>query len=290
MRYRRNSTPAEADLDIAERAPLRGLHVSVWGLLVHFVSAGEGEPVILLHGNGSLGEEILSAFPVVPGILWIAPDRPGYGYSQALPAGHEDPLTQAAWLRVFLERLGIHSATIVAHSIAAGLAIAFASAYPDRVVRLVLLAPFCRPTPHRAMPLLRLAVAPVVGTVIRNAVIPVAVKTFREEILQTVFATGNVPPWLADFPLSHAARPRAILTTAAELRQFNEGMATADRLIDLKGPVNVLFGKKDRTAVPNWHLPWLRARSRRLRLTGVADAGHLVHHAAPDHALRAVLR
>lgn len=253
------------------------------------MSAGEGAQVILLHGNGSLGEEILSAFPVVPGVRWIAPDRPGYGYSQALPAGHEDPLTQAAWLRVFLESLGIRRATIVAHSISAGLAVAFASAYPDRVARLVLLAPFCRPTPHRAMPLLRLAVAPVVGTAIRYAVIPMAVKTFREEILQTVFASGQVPPWLVDFPLSHAARPRAILTTAAELRQFNEGMATADRLIDLRGPVDILFGKKDRTAAPEWHLPWLRARLRRLRVIGVAEAGHLVHHAAPEHALRTVL-
>lgn len=289
MRYRSNSELAEADLDVGERAPLRGTRMPVWGLPVHFVSAGEGAPVILLHGNGSLGEEILSAFPVVPGVRWIAPDRPGYGYSQALPAGHEDPLTQAAWLGSFMDGLGVRCATIVAHSISAGLAVAFASAYPERVTRLALLAPFCRPTPHRAMPLLRLAVAPVVGTVIRNAIIPVAVKTFREEILQAVFAPGHVPPWLAGFPLSHAARPRAILTTAAELRQFNEGMATADRLIDLKGPVNILFGIRDQTAVPEWHLPWLRARSRRLRVTGVADAGHLVHHAAPEQALHIVL-
>ncbi|OZA06256.1 MAG: alpha/beta hydrolase, partial [Rhodobacterales bacterium 17-64-5] len=71
------------------------------------LTKGQGRPVVLLHGNGSLGEEILSALPPVEGVLWIAPDRPGYGRSDPLPEGCFDPLSQAVWLDLLLSELGI---------------------------------------------------------------------------------------------------------------------------------------------------------------------------------------
>ncbi len=122
--------------------------VEVWGRPVHFHSVGRGAPVLLLHGSGSLGQEILAAFPPLQGLRWVAPDRPGYGFSAALP-GCEDPLTQARWTRAFLDALGLDRAHVVAHSLACGAALCLAGRSPDRVARLVLIAPFCRPTPHR---------------------------------------------------------------------------------------------------------------------------------------------
>ena len=41
--------------------------------------------VVLLHGNGGLAQEILSAFLAIARICWIAPDGPGYGNSDRLP-------------------------------------------------------------------------------------------------------------------------------------------------------------------------------------------------------------
>jgi pimeloyl-ACP methyl ester carboxylesterase len=57
--------------------------VTVRGKQVHFHRIGFGEPVLLLHGNVGPGEEMIRSVTVQPGISWIAPDRPGYGFSDA---------------------------------------------------------------------------------------------------------------------------------------------------------------------------------------------------------------
>lgn len=280
--------PVAPAVPCAEPAPRRGRFVRVWGLRVHYHSIGEGAPVLLLHGNGSLGEEILSCFPQHSGIRWIAPDRPGYGFSDALPSGHDDPLTLAAWAADLMTALGVARARVVAHSLAAGAALCLAGAKPDRVRQLVLLAPFCRPTPHRWMPVLRLSVSPVLGRVICGLILPRLVAALRTSLLRRLFAPNAVPPWFERFPLGHAAQSRALLTMAAELRQFNAAMLKAAPLLHVRVPVTALVGAQDRTADPDWHLPWLGDRVHKLDCIRLGHAGHMVHHVAPSLALRLV--
>jgi pimeloyl-ACP methyl ester carboxylesterase len=139
--------------------------------------------VVLLHGNGSIAEEVLRALPASPGLRRIAPDRPGYGYSAPLPDRLRGPLGQAAWLEAFLNCIGIRRTLIVAHSLAAGTAFCFAGRRPEQLSRLILFAPFCRPTPHRWIPGLRLAVAPLIGGLIRRKVVPAVLPLFHKWIL-----------------------------------------------------------------------------------------------------------
>ncbi|MDT8854400.1 alpha/beta hydrolase [Paracoccaceae bacterium Fryx2] len=279
----------EPGLSHEERAPRTGGFVSVWGNSFHVLSRGSGAPFVLLHGNGSLGEEILSAFPDVAGVRWIAPDRPGYGQSDPLPDGHQDPLSQAAWLDALLTELGIGRATFVAHSLAAGAALAFASVRPGRTARLVLLAPFCRPTPEKPMPALRIATAPVVGSFVRRILVPPLVRRMRQSIISGFMAPNRVPPWLRRFPVTHAARPRSVATMAAELKSFNDGMRDIGPSLRVQLPVTVVHGLCDQTAQPEWHLPWLRQQVPHLTCVLVPECGHAVHHAAPGIVLRAVL-
>jgi pimeloyl-ACP methyl ester carboxylesterase len=268
--------------------PLRGRRVRVHGRAVHLHDHGEGEPVLLLHGNGSIGQEILSFLPPTPGVRWIAPDRPGYGFSARLPRDRRDPPSLADWCAALLDALRAPRVRVVAHSIAAGTAVHLAARRPERVERLVLLAPFCRPTPHRLMLPLRLAVAPVVGGPIRARIAPFVARRWREALIAGMLAPQPVPPWLRRFPVEHALRPGAIVTTADELLAFNDGMRTLRPDVRLRPPVHVVVGDDDRTAVPEWHLPWLRARAPRMRLTRLPGVGHAVQHAAPE-AVRAVV-
>lgn len=267
----------------------RGQVMEVEGRLVHLHRQGVGVPVLLLHGNGSLGEEILSAFPDTAGVEWIAPDRPGYGLSAPFPKGQEDPRRYARWLSALVDALGVGQVVVVAHSISAGAALWFAAEHPARLSGLVLLAPFCRPTPHRWMPGLRLATAPVVGGVVRRKVLPAVLPHMRAKVLGAITAPDPVPPWLARFPLRHATRPRAIVTLAAELRRFNEGMERLGARRHLRVPVTAVFGEEDRTADPSWHGPWLAARAPGLRVLHLPGVGHAVHHAAPGTVVSAVI-
>lgn len=268
--------------------PLIGDVISVDGRGVHYHSLGHGLPVVLLHGNGSLGEEILRAFPEVPGLRWIAPDRPGYGYSAPLRDGRNDPQGLARWLGRFIEALSVGRCGLVAHSLAAGAALCLAQRSPRRLTGLVLLAPFCRPTPERWMPALRLAAAPRFGALVRP-LIPRILPFFRHSILQTMMAPNGVPPWMEYFPLEHAVQPESVLTAGAELVQFNDTMEAAQDRLCIRIPTTAVVGMGDRTADPEWHLPWLEARVEHLRIIRCPGAGHAIHHAMPQAVREAVV-
>jgi ferritin-like metal-binding protein YciE/pimeloyl-ACP methyl ester carboxylesterase len=270
-------------------APRKGRFVVVLGRSAHFLQSGSGPPVVLFHGNGSLGQEILSAFGATAGLTWIAPDRPGYGFSQPLPVGAHDPIMLADWLAEFGDAIGVRTFGLVAHSLSAGAALCFASRYPDRVRFLTLIAPFCRPTPHRWMLGLRLAVTPVVGWPLRKAA-PVVAGLYKDTILKAMMTPNPVPPWLRSFPIRHAAQSRALLTTAAELRAFNAGMVKASVRLTPDIPVQVFAGRRDRTAEPSWHLPWLARRVPRLRVQVIDRVGHAIHHSRRALVTHAVVR
>lgn len=273
-----------------ERRPLTGRFLPVGDRTAHVLDRGVGRPIVLLHGNGSMGEEILSAFPAVPGVRWIAPDRPGYGQSDPLPKDRLDPPSQAEWLDALLEEMGLASVTLVAHSLAAAAAVALAATCPKRVERLILLAPFCRPTPEGLKPGLRLASAPLIGPVVRRFLVPPVVRALRRRIVAAFMAPNRAPPWLCDFPVTRAAHPGAVATMASELKVFNAGMERIAPALCLRQSVMVVQGLSDRTADPKWHLPWLRQKSISLQCALLRGCGHAVHHAAPRIVLQAVLQ
>ncbi|MDP2085104.1 MAG: alpha/beta hydrolase [Gemmobacter sp.] len=271
-----------------ESQPLIGQMVEVWGRLVHYHRVGTGHPVLLLHGNGSLGEEIWRSVAPERGISWIAPDRPGYGFSAALPPDRYGPTGGADWAAAFASALGIGRMVVAAHSLGCASALCLAARHRDRVEGLVLLSPFCRPTPHRWMLGLRAAVMPGIGPLIRHLILPLALPMFRTRILQAMNAPNKVPATLLDFPVSHAAQPQAVLTTAAELRQFNAGMRRSFAGTRLSLPVVTVFGAEDQTSDPDWHLPWLRRHVANLDCRVLPGVGHALHHARPGIVAEAV--
>jgi pimeloyl-ACP methyl ester carboxylesterase len=104
--------------------------------------AGEGPPLVLLHGIGSGAaswaaqlEALSDRFHVV---AW---DAPGYGGSDALSAAEPAAADYAETLAAFLDALGIDAARLVGHSLGALMACAFASRNPGRVSGLMIADP-----------------------------------------------------------------------------------------------------------------------------------------------------
>jgi pimeloyl-ACP methyl ester carboxylesterase len=119
-----------------------GYYAEVNGIRMHYMQAGSGEPVVLLHGFGQtshmwrpLIKELAKNHTV------IAPDLRGYG-SSAAPA---DGYTKAAMARdvhALVTRLGHKSIELVGHDIGLMVAYAYAAQYPTEVKRIVLMEAF----------------------------------------------------------------------------------------------------------------------------------------------------
>lgn len=107
-------------------------------IALHYIEAGEGFPLILLHGNGS------SSAYFAPQIAYFskqyhvyAVDTRGHGAS---PRGTA-PFTMRQFaedLRAFMDTRGIEKAHILGFSDGGNIAMTFALQYPERIEKLVL--------------------------------------------------------------------------------------------------------------------------------------------------------
>lgn len=105
---------------------------------LYYEEAGEGEPLVLLHGNGEDGTYFCRQVEFFRGkYRVIAVDTRGHGRS---PRG-DAPFTIAQFakdLRGLMEALGIGKAVILGFSDGANIAMKFALTYPERVRALIL--------------------------------------------------------------------------------------------------------------------------------------------------------
>lgn len=103
-----------------------------------YLSAGDGYPVICLHGAGA---GAVTWYPSIGAIAKtfnvIAPDIVGYGESDKPDAAYDRPYF-SAWLRDFLDSLGIDRAHIVGLSQGGAIALQFVIENPQMVEKLVL--------------------------------------------------------------------------------------------------------------------------------------------------------
>ena len=125
---------------VAERRhPPIGNFITVNGVRLHYLDAGEGPPVVLLHGNSSMVQDFALSIlePLARTHRVIAIDRPGFGYSDRPTDVVWTPEAQAALIRDALDRLGVEMPVILGHSWAASIALCFALDYPDEIAGVV---------------------------------------------------------------------------------------------------------------------------------------------------------
>lgn len=107
---------------------------------LHYVSGGEGPPVMLVHGFASTWYEWRKVMPglVEAGYQVIVPDLRGLGDSSVPTAGY-DKLTAANDLYELAQSLGLETFYLVGHDIGLQIAFALATEHPEVVGKLVLL-------------------------------------------------------------------------------------------------------------------------------------------------------
>lgn len=134
------ATPAGADAGAGEEhAPQITKHyVTLSGGQVHYVSAGEGETVLLLHQAPLSHAEFLTIIPLLARhFRVIAWDAPGHGSSYIPDHEYTFPEYLGA-LEEFVDALGIEHLDLVGNHSGAAFTREYAAAHPDRVGRMIL--------------------------------------------------------------------------------------------------------------------------------------------------------
>ncbi len=109
------------------------------GLRVNYKIAGNGQPVLILHGWGGSSDSWLSVQRILAenGYQVVAPDFPGFGKSVTPP----EPWGVKEYndfILDFVEELKLGEFFLIGHSFGGRIAIKFAIQYPERIKKLIL--------------------------------------------------------------------------------------------------------------------------------------------------------
>jgi pimeloyl-ACP methyl ester carboxylesterase len=114
----------------------------VEGIKLHYLTAGKGPTVILLHGYAETSRMWRPLIPkLTDKFTVIAPDLPGIGES-AIPKDGLDMKTAAIRIHALVESLGVTKARVVGHDIGLMVAYAYAAQFPAEVEKLVVMDAF----------------------------------------------------------------------------------------------------------------------------------------------------
>ena len=112
------------------------------GVRLHYLAAGNGEPVILLHGyaqNSHMWRPLIAELAKTNTV--IAPDLRGFGRSSKPPQGY-DKKSMAQDIHALAASRGLKRVRIAGHDIGLMVAYAYAAQYPAEVERIVLMDAF----------------------------------------------------------------------------------------------------------------------------------------------------
>jgi pimeloyl-ACP methyl ester carboxylesterase len=112
------------------------------GVKLHYLTAGHGPAVILLHGYTQTSRMWRPIIPLlVEKFTVIAPDLPGIADSD-IPKDGLDMKTAAIHIHALARSLGVQKAEVVGHDIGLMVAYAYAAQFPSEVEKLVVMDAF----------------------------------------------------------------------------------------------------------------------------------------------------
>jgi pimeloyl-ACP methyl ester carboxylesterase len=156
---------------LRDRWPYAPHYANVNGWRMHYVDEGEGDPVVLLHGNptwGFLYRDMIAPL-VSSGRRVIVPDMIGFGLSEKPTREQAHCLDgHTANLTALMRQLDLKRITLVCHDWGGPTGLSFAMSNPARVSALTIMSTWAWPMPpaefHTRIFPWRMAHAPLVGS------------------------------------------------------------------------------------------------------------------------------
>jgi len=267
-----------------------GEFVTVGGINLHYVSAGTGRPVVLIHGNPGSHQDYKMAVldKLSPSFHAIAFDRPGHGCSERHASAESNVEAQATFIRDALRQLSIQKPILVGHSWGGSLALAAAVAYPEELSGIVLLAPAAYPSVRvewwsrfPRVPVLGQFVVHTLTPLIGRAIVRTSLKeAFHPQPLQEDYAEQSAGMWTTPGRVSACAYDERTLRSSLR--------ALSPRYCDIQLPVVIVTGSADLLLAPQEHAYQLHKTIKGSELVVLPETGHQLPQTRPDSVIDAV--
>ena len=143
------SNPTERPFIVdSDEYPFEDHWLEIDGAGVHYVDKGDGPCVLMLHGNPTWSFVYRNVIKALAGqCRCIAPDYPGFGYSEHPPAYGYTPQEHASRITALINHLGLERFILIVQDWGGPIGLSVAVEQADRIAGIVLCNTWCwRPT------------------------------------------------------------------------------------------------------------------------------------------------
>jgi pimeloyl-ACP methyl ester carboxylesterase len=284
----------EMALELPEVEGIVHRFVDADGLRVHVAEAGDGPPVLLLHGwpqHWFMWRRVIER--LAPQFRLIAPDLRGFGWTEAPGSGY-DAETFAADQVALLDALEIETASVIGHDWGGWTAFLLGLDHAERIERMVVCNaphPWPKLEPRLLLELWRTWYAaalalPVVGPRLlqQTGFVPAIL---RRATVGGTFSEAEIAAYTESF--RDPARARAVSSLYRYYgRALAEGARGRWRSRRLTVPTLLMFGLHD-LYITNKGLPGYEHNTDHMELEVIADSGHFLVDEKPDLVARRAL-
>ncbi|MFB7470641.1 alpha/beta fold hydrolase [Kitasatospora sp. NPDC056184] len=279
-------------------AGVRHRYVDIGSVRLHVAEAGQGEPVLLLHGFPQHWYAWRKVIPLLSDrYRLICPDLRGFGWSDAPEDGGYDTDSRVADVLALMDALDLPSVRLIGHEWGAWTGFMLCLKAPERF-RAFLALNIVHPWPlHRRLApqswrfwYTAILEMPLLGRwVLRNRPGFTRYLLRRGVVAQGAWEDGALEEFLAASSEPGAARAGEALHRAFALRDVSRLALGRYHRLRLDTPTHLITGERDFVLPPSV-LGGGERNASALRVEGVPECGHYVHEERPELVAEAAVR
>ena len=274
--------------------PPIGEQMRLDGFRLHYVEAGKGPAVVLIHGSSTnLRDFTASIFdPLTRYCRVVAFDRPGHGYSTYPRQFWMNPEEQATAIQDALKQLGIERAVWLGHSWAGAVVMAGLLKYPREVTGGVLLSGAAYHWQGGVDWSNHLVDVPVVGPLFAHAALMPAGRFLMDKEIAAAFLPNRPPSnYRQRTGIDLVLRPSQFTINGRDVRLLSDFLVQqSERYSKIEQPLLMIHGRED-DIVPAWnHADRLTELLPQAVLSELPATGHAPHHVHTEEVAREVAR
>jgi pimeloyl-ACP methyl ester carboxylesterase len=236
--------------------------IKIDGRNVHYYTAGEGEPLVVIHGGAGDARSWMGNIQDLSQRYHVyAPDLPGYGMSQPLDGNYYIP-ELSNFINKFVKFLHLKKFYVIGHSMGGGIALNFALKFPAKIKKLILVS--------------SLGLGREIALWLRFLSIPTIVKALGWLVGNTLRFIGWMLKQANPFELVLPVSPVFVRIGSSIANSHQQNFVLEKYLSKLKTPTMLIWGGRD-PVVPVKTAYDAVKKMPNARLLVFKHSGHNVH-------------